>query len=125
VWGGDPIEACVKALDGVPQVVAVGVNCGAPHAVETLVRRVASATDKAIVAYPNGTEGFDRRTQSWAPTIPPEAFTQLAARWLAAGARVLGGCCRTGPEHIAALAKWRASLRDPSTTSTSIAAADP
>jgi homocysteine S-methyltransferase len=35
----------------------------------------------------------------------PAAFAELAARWHAAGARILGGCCGTTPAHIHALAQ--------------------
>ncbi len=32
-----------------------------------------------------------------------EAYADLAVHWVAAGATVVGGCCGTGPLHIAAL----------------------
>ena len=42
------------------------------------------------------------------PAGTPAAFAALAKRWVARGARLLGGCCGTTPSHIAAL---RASYR--------------
>ena len=36
--------------------------------------------------------------------VTPEAYAAAARTWAAAGATVIGGCCGTGPEHIAALA---------------------
>jgi S-methylmethionine-dependent homocysteine/selenocysteine methylase len=30
---------------------------------------------------------------------------ERAPRWLAAGAQIIGGCCGTSPEHLAAIAK--------------------
>ena len=39
-----------------------------------------------------------------AEPVPPEGFARAAATWAAAGARLVGGCCGTGPEHIAAIA---------------------
>lgn len=37
--------------------------------------------------------------------LDPEAFADAALRWVAQGARIVGGCCGIGPEHIAALAR--------------------
>lgn len=107
---GEPIEACVAAVARVPAVVAVGVNCCAPWHVEGLVRRIRAACPLPIVAYPNAGERYaDGR---WCgERVEPDALAQLAARWHAAGARIIGGCCRTGPAHVAALHRWRQGLR--------------
>ena len=35
----------------------------------------------------------------------PEAFAEVAARWVEEGAKVIGGCCGLGPEHIRAMAE--------------------
>lgn len=40
----------------------------------------------------------------------PGTFVASAVRWVTQGARLIGGCCGTGPEHIAALARSRARL---------------
>ena len=46
----------------------------------------------------------------WKPTPgAPERYAGLAWGWIEAGAEVVGGCCGTGPEHIAALARRLAS----------------
>jgi S-methylmethionine-dependent homocysteine/selenocysteine methylase len=44
-------------------------------------------------------------TEGW----PPERYAAEAVRWRARGGSILGGCCGTGPAHIAAL---RASLME-------------
>lgn len=41
-------------------------------------------------------------TEEW----PPERYTHEAQRWREHGASILGGCCGTRPEHIAALRAW-------------------
>jgi S-methylmethionine-dependent homocysteine/selenocysteine methylase len=41
----------------------------------------------------------------------PDAYAALARTWAAAGATIVGGCCGTGPRHVAALA--RAFARSP------------
>jgi homocysteine S-methyltransferase len=39
------------------------------------------------------------------PNVTPQELVSHAERWVEAGARLVGGCCGTGPPHIAALAK--------------------
>lgn len=106
---GEPIERCVAAVAGVPTVVAVGVNCCAPWHVAGLVRRIRDACPLPIVAYPNAGERYaDGRWCGHA--ISPAELATLASGWHAAGARILGGCCRTGPAHVAALHELRQRL---------------
>lgn len=95
---GDSIAECARWLDGVPQVVAIGVNCVAPELVASLVREVGSATAKPIVVYSNSGETWDAEARCWVGTA--DRFTAYVPRWLAAGARWIGGCCRTTPEDI-------------------------
>ncbi len=108
---GEPIEQCITAVARIPTVVAVGVNCCAPWHVEGLVRRIRAACPHLpVVAYPNAGERYaDGR---WCGhSISPVELAELATRWYAAGARILGGCCRTGPTHIAALHQLRLQFR--------------
>ncbi len=98
---GEPLaEAFAMAAD-VAEVVAVGVNCLAPQDVPTavaLAARVAPA-----VAYPNSGQGWDARRRRW---TGESAFRSDDVRsWVAAGARLVGGCCRVGPDDIRALAR--------------------
>ncbi len=95
---GDSIAECARWLDGVPQVVAVGVNCVAPALVESLIHELGSGTTKPIVVYPNSGETWDAVAQCWVGTA--DRFTAYVPRWLGAGARWIGGCCRTTPNDI-------------------------
>lgn len=97
---GEPIRQCAQELDRAEQVVAVGVNCTPPPFVESLVREIAAATTKPIVVYPNSGEVWDPEARSWTGDSDPQAFAELARRWWDAGASWIGGCCRTGPEHV-------------------------
>ncbi|NEB91762.1 homocysteine S-methyltransferase [Streptomyces bauhiniae] len=96
---GQPLaEAFALAADA-EEIVAVGVNCCAPEDVPSAVETAARVTGKPVVAYPNSGETWNARTRSWddTPTLTP-AF-------LATGARLVGGCCRVGPETITAIAR--------------------
>ena len=91
---GEPLaEAWAMAAD-VDEIVAVGVNCCAPGDVTTAL---VDATGP-LVAYPNSGQGWDavRRTWTGESAFDPGAVT----RWLGAGARLVGGCCRVGPADI-------------------------
>ncbi|WP_116245154.1 homocysteine S-methyltransferase [Nocardiopsis sp. FIRDI 009] len=81
------------------RLVAVGVNCTAPRFVPSLVRAVAAAGLPAV-AYPNSGEVWDARRRRWTGTSDPEGFGAAAVTWCEAGAVLVGGCCRTGPEHV-------------------------
>jgi S-methylmethionine-dependent homocysteine/selenocysteine methylase len=91
---------------GVGEVVAVGVNCTAPAGVGPAVA-AAAASGKPVVVYPNSGETWDAAARAW--TGPPEASPDDLPSWVAAGARLIGGCCRVGPADITTLA---VTLRD-------------
>ncbi len=61
---------------------------------------------KLLVAYPNSGEDWDAVTRDWRGDSGPGAgqFGRSAALWADRGARLIGGCCRTTPEHITAIA---------------------
>jgi homocysteine S-methyltransferase len=98
---GTPIVDCVSALASVPRIVAIGVNCTAPAFIPSLVEKIRGVTETPIVVYPNSGEGWDADKKSWTGSKDPEAFATAATGWFEAGARLIGGCCRTGPEDIA------------------------
>lgn len=107
---GNPITDCAKLLDAVPQIASIGVNCCPPGIVESLVRDIASVTKKIIVVYPNSGETYDPVTKSWQGS--PVAYADYARSWYNAGARLIGGCCRTTPDDIRAVRKTMESLRN-------------
>lgn len=100
---GERIEDCIEAVADCDQLVALGVNCTAPRFAVELVRRIRAVTDKPIVAYPNSGERYDASTRAWAGARATDDFAALARELRDAGARVIGGCCRTTPSDIAAI----------------------
>ena len=101
---GEPIEACARLLDSAPNIIAIGINCTAPRYIVPLIRKIRAVSTKRIAAYPNSGETWIAETRSWTGSSDPESFSALSAAWRDAGADWIGGCCRTGPEHIRALA---------------------
>jgi homocysteine S-methyltransferase len=95
---GDSIAECASWLDGVPQIVALGVNCVAPELVESLIQEIKRGTTKPVVVYPNSGENWDASARCWVGDA--DRFTAYVPSWLKAGATWIGGCCRTTPEDI-------------------------
>ena len=102
---GEPIEEAVAAATVSRRVVAVGVNCTAPEYVEELLTRARTATTLPLVAYPNNGRVWDGATRCWtddgAAVLPLDAVHA----WVAAGARLVGGCCGLGPDAVRELAR--------------------
>ncbi len=98
---GQPLDAAYAVLAGCSPLVAVGVNCSAPRDIAGALATAADATGKPGVAYPNLGETWDNDTHSWRGD--GEFDVALASTWVADGARMVGGCCRVGPDHIADL----------------------
>ncbi|WP_041314539.1 homocysteine S-methyltransferase [Mycobacterium sp. JS623] len=98
---GQPLAEAFAVASDMPEIVAVGVNCCAPADVEDAVRVAREVTGKPVIVYPNSGESWDGERRTWIGEGRWSA--DLAARWAAAGARIVGGCCRVGPDDIAAL----------------------
>jgi homocysteine S-methyltransferase len=102
---GAPIEQAVEAVRDAPGVVAIGINCTAPEHVDELVGRIRAACSLPIAVYPNSGEGWDAVARRWTGTGPGRVDGEAAARWVAAGAMLIGGCCRVSPSQIASIAE--------------------
>ncbi|WP_306337785.1 homocysteine S-methyltransferase [Streptomyces sp. KL118A] len=99
---GQPLaEAFAPAADA-DEVIAVGVNCCDPGDAEAAVALAARVTGKPGVVYPNSGETWDAAARSWRG--PARFAAGQVAGWRAAGARLIGGCCRVGPSVIAEVA---------------------
>jgi homocysteine S-methyltransferase len=83
--------------------LAIDVNCTAPQHITPLIGAIRTASNKAIVVYPNSGETYAATDNSWRGVSSCDDFATKAQRWYEAGARLIGGCCRTTPEHIRAL----------------------
>lgn len=99
---GQPLADAFALAADHPQVAAVGVNCCAPADVADAVRTAVAVTGLPVAVYPNSGEGWDASARRWRG---PSAFTAAdVTAWQSAGARLIGGCCRVGPDRIAEIA---------------------
>jgi homocysteine S-methyltransferase len=99
---GTPFADAVDLVAGHPSIVAVGVNCTSPTVVPTLVGVAAGGTATSVVAYPNRGGTWDAAAKRWTGNDLPDGLGPVAIALRRAGARLIGGCCGTGPADIRA-----------------------
>ncbi|HEB0857306.1 TPA: homocysteine S-methyltransferase, partial [Citrobacter freundii] len=101
---GTPLSEVVAFLAHYSQVVAIGINCIALENTTAALQHLHGLTTLPLVVYPNSGEHYDAQSKTW--HHHGEGCARLAdylPQWRAAGARLIGGCCRTTPEDIAGL----------------------
>jgi len=93
-----------KEMEGLG-ISAIGINCGKSLDDNYIVlNELSNATDLPIWFKPNaGLPHLDKSGQP-AYDITPEQMANNVPQWIAAGARIIGGCCGTTPEHLKAMA---------------------
>jgi 5-methyltetrahydrofolate--homocysteine methyltransferase len=101
---GDSAEQCAKSLTDAGADV-IGANCGDldPAQMAVVISYLKSATTLPVLAQPNAGRPKlvgDKTIFDMAPT----SFAAGIAECLHAGAKLVGGCCGTSPEHIRAVA---------------------
>jgi len=99
---GERAEDVFAMIGDAASVVAAGVNCLAPGDVAPAVAAAATA-GRPVVVYPNSGERWDAGARAWQgdPRLSPVDVQ----RWVDGGARLVGGCCRVGPELLADLVR--------------------
>jgi homocysteine S-methyltransferase len=109
---GTPIADCARALQGRDHIIAIGINCTHPRYISSLIREIRDAIgdDRRIIVYPNGGEDYDPVTKMWSGRYAAGNFKGLARGWIADGADILGGCCRTTPDDIRSLSELRTEM---------------
>ena len=102
-WGGPEGDAFGRAARRLEKmgVGALLVNCIPPDHVEGMVSYLRDFTDMPLGVYPNlgyyTSAGWQTETE-----IGGGEYAEMALSWRAEGAQIVGGCCGTRPEHIAA-----------------------
>lgn len=105
LFTGETLPEATAALEPLG-ADAILLNCAPPEDITAGMKQLAPKARTAIGAYPH-IGRFDPPEWLFTDEYPPARFLDVAARWKGMGARILGGCCGTTPEHIAALATLR------------------
>ena len=108
-----PAEVAAAAREARERgVAAVLVNCIPARVTLAYVEALAEAVGGVLSfgAYANA--GHVDEGMGWS-AVPgaPDAYADHAESWVRAGATLIGGCCGTGAEHVAALARRLGSVR--------------
>lgn len=105
---GTLLQECAKLANECEQIAAVGFNCAPLDYVTGAISNLKSYTDNPIIVYPNSGETYDPETKTWHGQESCHTLESKSKEWYEAGARLIGGCCRTSPRDIKAVAgKWR------------------
>ena len=104
--GGEPLSEAVETLEGMADMI--GLNCSTPEALTAGIAQLkppfglyANAFTGVGALEPGGTvHALMARSD-----IDPIAYADHADHWIAHGAALVGGCCETGPAHIAEIAR--------------------
>lgn len=110
---GETIAEANAHLDGLP-VAGMLANCCAPESISAAMRNLIATGRRYVGGYANT---FVPVPETWTldgddetdgliglrDDLPPTEYCTFAGEWLESGATVVGGCCGTGPAHIAAI----------------------
>jgi homocysteine S-methyltransferase len=107
---GETFDALVAAI-GSREVAAILLMCSKPPEISAALPKLRKAFKGPIGAYPN--TGYKPRAGTFSQggqwhgldttSYSPADLARDGKAWLAMGAQIIGGCCATTPEHIAAL----------------------
>ena len=107
---GEPVSEAAKVAADADAVLA---NCSAPEAMPKALAALAPS-NRPFGAYGNaftmitkaflegGTTAADLSARQ---DMTPDIYADHAMAWVDQGATIIGGCCETGPKHIAEIAR--------------------
>jgi methionine synthase I (cobalamin-dependent)/5,10-methylenetetrahydrofolate reductase len=97
---GERIDEAIAKIDRQEAVTAVGLNCSVgPSGMLASLELIRHVTHKPIVVQPNA--GMPRRIEGRQLYMcTPEYMAEYAKRFYEKGARIIGGCCGTTPDHV-------------------------
>jgi homocysteine S-methyltransferase len=121
---GERIEQAMGRIAAESGVSVVGLNCSVgPSDMLSSLDRIRTVTDKPISVQPNA--GMPRQVEGRQLYMStPEYMAEYAKRFFEKGARIIGGCCGTTPEHIGEIVRVIRSV-DRAATRVSVAPAAP
>ena len=103
MWGTSPADAAEQLVAGGADIVGCNCGDGGPGRVPAILAEMRTATGAFLAAYPNA--GIPKMVgDKTVYDLTPEAMAAAYPAILDAGARIVGACCGSTPEHIRAIA---------------------
>ena len=101
LFSGEPFAQAVETLESSePDVILL--NCAPPDDINAGLRELTRYCSSPTGAFAH-IGRFDPPEWLFTDEYPPVKYLECARRWTEMGARVIGGCCGTTPDHIRAL----------------------
>jgi methionine synthase I (cobalamin-dependent)/5,10-methylenetetrahydrofolate reductase len=102
---GQKVQDVITLIAAHDAVTAVGLNCSVgPSEMLASLELIRAVTDKPISVQPNA--GMPRQVEGrMLYMCTPEYMAEYAKRFFEKGARIIGGCCGTTPDHIREIVK--------------------
>jgi len=115
---GTSWETVLNVVKKSRQVIAFGINCVPLSQANDALRSIRLHCTLPLVCYPNSGEIWDATTKSWNGAPSGESLSSIdqntakagfdgvaadVGNWIEIGAKLVGGCCRTGPAYIQAI----------------------
>jgi S-methylmethionine-dependent homocysteine/selenocysteine methylase len=107
LYGGERLADAVRAIAPL-EPAFLSINCISPRQAENAIARLLDALHALPVPIPAGIYANVGRPGGendpvFVCDVTPDEYARFARDWARHGFRVIGGCCGTGPAHIAAL----------------------
>ena len=112
-WLGCTLKDASHISDGTPlsevlsfvsqysdQTLAFGINCVPPSTALASLQHMRSLTAMPLLCYPNSGETYVPSEHVWTGDKSGREIRESSLQFRAAGASLIGGCCRTTPEDI-------------------------
>ncbi len=112
ISNGDLFSDFVKKAEYRQNYIGCGINCSSPENVTGVMQQLAGMKTGNFVVYPNSGEVYDKSCNCWKESGEKNMFINYVDRWYSLGAKIIGGCCRTGPEEIRYISDFRAGLME-------------
>ncbi len=110
ISNGDVFADFIKNTKIFDNLIGCGINCSSPVHATDLMKSLEGENIKNFVVYPNSGETYDKQCNCWKEPENMDLFLASVKEWYNLGAKIIGGCCRTGPKEIKFISDFRASL---------------
>jgi 5-methyltetrahydrofolate--homocysteine methyltransferase len=110
MWGTGPADAAATLVDAGADIVGCNCGDGGPGRVPAILTEMRKATPAFLAAYPNA--GIPKVIgDKTVYDLTPDAMAAVFPAIVAAGARIVGACCGSTPDHIRKIAETVQKLR--------------